>query len=162
MSAVPVTSVQKWDTCQKEFQGFCSISIDDKILKTRLMATEDTGIITILLMDELGIPLTVVSATEEEITLKSIFPPMSKSIARLFGLAATAFIQSLQIDPSGKAIIEDLRKNDTPVYYYFSNNTIDSTVVLRRRKKIYTLQYGDNSFSFIGEARDTVCSCRWK
>lgn len=125
------------------------------------MATEDTGTVTALLMDELGIPLTVISGTGSETLLKSYFPPMSEKMGNLFGLAITSFMRSIQINPLDNRIVSDTLRKNNPTYYYFTNTTIDSTII-QGTKSYYSLHYGENSFSFLDEARDTICTCVWE
>ncbi len=125
------------------------------------MATEDTGTVTALLMDELGIPLTVISGTGTEMLLKSYFPPMSEKTGNLFGLAITSFMRSIQINPLDNRIVSDTHPKNNPTYYFFTNNTIDSTII-HRTKSYYSLHYGENSFSFLDMAQDTICSCYWE
>ncbi len=160
--ATPVSSVNTKETYLKEIQGFCTVAIENNRVKTRLMAAEEKGIITGLLMDELGIPLTVVSGTDSTLTLKSHFPPISKKSGTLFGLAAIAYMKSIQVDPLGNSIIKDLRRKQYPTYYYFTGNAPDSSIIHVGTKTHYSLHYGENSFSFLSEQRDTVCRCEWE
>ncbi len=113
-------------------------------------------------MDELGIPLTVISGTDSSMILKNHFPPLSKKVGYLFGLAATAYLRSMGIDPLGSGTIEDLRQKQYPTYYYFTGSTPDSTIIHQGAKIRFSLHYGENSFSFLGEERDTVCRCEWE
>lgn len=161
LSAVSISSVKVRENYLREMQGFCTIAIKGKILKTRLMATEDTGTVTALLMDELGIPLTVISSTENETLLKSYFPPMSEKMGNLFGLAITSFMRSIQINPLDNRIVSDTLHKNNPTYYYFTNTTIDSTII-QGTKSYYSLHYSENSFSFLDEVRDTICTCVWE
>ncbi len=159
---MPVSSTKKKETYVREIQGFCTITADNVQVKTRLMAAEENGTITGLLMDELGIPLTVISGTDSSLTLKSHFPPLSKKVGNLFGLATTAYLRSMGIEPLGSRTIEDLRQKQFPTYYYFTGDTPDSTIIHQGAKNRFSLHYGDNSFSFLSDERDTLCRCEWE
>lgn len=159
---VSITATSRKEEYVREIQGFCSIALQQKRLKTRLMATEDTGTVTALLMDEFGIPLTVIAGTTAKTTVKSHFPPISKETAQLFGMAICRFMQSIQINSLDNKIVEDPRQKNYPTRYYFTDNVIDSTVITKGNKERYILCYGVNTFSFLNRDRDTVCTCAWE
>ncbi len=153
--------VEKIDADQKEIQGYCVIKLSDKSIKTRLMATCINGKIDAVLMDELGVPLTVIAANDSSMKLARYFPPVTEKYGNLFGLAITSYFRSIRISLPQKGIVQDTSFKNVASSYYFTDTAHDSTIIYQQ-KNIYSLLSEDSSFSLLNNDKDSVCHCVWE
>ena len=157
-NTVSYEAVEKRNRYRPEMQGYCLIRPGDKTIKARLMVTGESDTIHAALVDELGVPLAVVMATDTSMGLTRFFPPLNQSCATLFGLAVTAYFRSRRIVPMHNVVVRDNGFPDATADYYFSDNESDSSIIYLH-KDVFSLLSGDNSFSLLDEKKKSVCLC---
>lgn len=122
------------------------------------MATCEKGKIDAVLMDELGVPLAVIIATDSSMKLERHFPPVTEKCGNLFGFAITSYFRSRQISPPQQCVIKDPGFKNASATHFFSDGQSDSSIIYLQ-KNVFSLLSGDKSFSLIDENKEPVCHC---
>lgn len=130
-------------------------------MTAQFMLESDSGTINSALIDELGVPLAIITANDSVLTLTKHFPPVTKQRALLFGHLANALAKSFWIDKTNNGILQKEELQGVTLQYYLSQNNLDS-LAIHTRLKSYKQLVNSNSTTLLNNKLDTLCSCLWE
>ena len=128
--------------CSEEtLNGYCTVTLNKKSLRARLMIYRNSKKISTVLMDELGVPLLISQETEGNIELKKIFPPLNPSDAKIIASSVHSYLRLINLEKSEKNIQKDITNIASTIYF-----PMKKRAVIFIKKKKFTLSVNNKSY----------------